>query len=147
MENNAMQEGYIPQLDDRFQDVNVTMSSGILGDRIEQIKIRRDSDRSSTQIERHFRKHLEIPTFPDVLILWIVLMAFATFITSILLGAIRGGLDEKVICVVGIFSIGILIVSCIFCARAISAQPHLKWGALYRWIAVLFGAILGAIYD
>jgi len=142
-----MQEGYIPQQDDRFQDVNFTMSSGILGDRIEQIRIPKDSDRSYTQIERHFRRHLEIPAFPDIFFVWFGFMAVATFFTSILIEIIKAGLDKKLILIGGIFTAIFLIIPCCYCARAMSTQPHLKWGILYRWFAVMFGAILGAIYD
>lgn len=143
-----MQEGYIPpDRDDRFQDVHVYMSYGILGDRIEQIKIPRDSDRISSQTERHFRRNLEMPSFPDIVIVWFGFMSAATLFTSILIEIIKGGLDKRLMLITGIFAAIILIIPSCYCARAMSTQPHLKWGILYRCLAVLFGVILGAIND
>jgi hypothetical protein len=147
MEKIVMPERHTPDPDGHSQDVNVFMSSGLLGDRIDQLKVSCDRDHPSSQSGRHFRKHLEIPKFPDIVIVLVVRMAAATFSTSILIEVVRNDISGKLVWIVGIFSASFLLALWFYCARAISTQPHLKWGVLYLWFSILFGSVLGAIYD
>jgi len=127
-------------------DINVVTSAGILGDRLEKIKIRSDRDHASNQINRKSRRHLEIPDFPDCFVVLTVRMAASTFVTSISIEIVRQDVTGNLVWIIGILTASFLFSLWFYCARAIQTQPNLKWGVLYLWFAIMFGAILGTIF-
>lgn len=127
-------------------DINVVTSVGILGDRLENIKIRSDRDHPSSQFNRKSRRHLEILDFPDCFVVLIVRMAASTFATSISIEPIKQDATGNLVWIIGILTASFLLSLWFYCARAIQAQPSLQWGALYLWFAILFGSILGSVF-
>jgi hypothetical protein len=139
------EDNYDRGIDDSH-NINVSVSSGLLGDHIEQIKVPRDRDHPSNQTTRKLRRQLDVPAFPDFIVVLIVRMAASTFLTSILIEIVRNDVSGNLVWIVGIFTTSFLLSLWFYCARAIHTQPSLKWGVLYLWVAIMFGAILGAIF-
>lgn len=135
-----------PDIDNDTHDINIVMSSGLRGDRLENIKIKSDRDHASNQIQRKSRRLLEIPDFPDFLVVLTVRMAASTFASSISIEIVRQDVTGNLVWIIGILTASFLLSLWFFCGRAIQTQPNLKWGVLYLWFAIMFGSVLGAIF-
>jgi len=107
-------------------DINVVTSGGILGDRLENIRIRSDRDHPSSQFKRKSRRHLEIPDFPDCFVVLIVRMAASTFATSISIELIKQDATGNLVWIIGILTASFLLSLWFYCARAIQVQPSLQ---------------------
>ncbi len=131
---------------DDSHDINVPLSSGIFGDRIERLRVRSDRDHPSNQTTRQLRRQLDVPAFPDFIVVLTVRMAASTFLTSILIEIVRNDVSGNLVWIVGILTASFLLSLWFYCARAIHIQPSLKFGVLYLWFSIMFGSILGAIF-
>jgi len=128
-------------------DINVLTSAGILGETLTKVQIKKDQDHPSTQFKRTSRRHLEIPAnFLDWWVVLIVRMAASTFATSISIEIVRQDVTGNLVWIIGILTASFLFSLWFYCARAIQTQPNLKWGVLYLWFAIMFGAVLGTIF-
>ncbi|OYQ63478.1 hypothetical protein B9G53_16805 [Pseudanabaena sp. SR411] len=125
--------------------LNIKLSNGILGDRIESVQVPRDRNHHSSQIDRLMRRHLEIPPLPEFIAFTIVRMATATLSISVLLILSKNTNNYLHVLVLGLLILSVLVFLWIYCMRAIATQPQLKHGVIYLWLCIAFGAVFGII--
>ena len=142
---------YADRYQDRYQDrdsqtLNIKVDAGFLnGDRLEQIHIPRDQDHPSYHLDRFMRKQLEMPPFPELIPITFVRMAIATVVVSISYRVSLSNSDANGTLVLGLFFFLGFISMVFYCGRAIATQPKLKFGVIYLWLCIAFGAIFGVI--
>lgn len=125
--------------------LNIKLSNGILGDLIEPVYIPRDLNHHPSQIDRLMRRHLEIPPFPEFIAFTIVRMATSTLTISILMSLSKNTDSYTHVIILGLLALSVLVFLWIYCTRAIATQSQLKYGVIYLWFCIAFGAVFGII--
>jgi hypothetical protein len=130
---------------DSSHHVKRHLSSGVMGERIEEVSIRRGRGDRNKDINYFLNRLFDIPAKPtDALIEALLFMFFYTFISSITYDLILQGLVETYKIVLFILVVVVLFPT-LLCFYAVSRNIQLLMGVIYRFVFALVGIVFGVI--